>query len=78
MGVGLLPPSPAATRLTVGLAGDEAGEAGSFFFLLQLFDLVGVEEGSGASVEDGTGEEEGVEGEPCPETKVATAGPGKV
>jgi len=74
--VGLLPASPAATRVTEGPETDEELGAGCFFFL-QILDLVGVPDDWGAPVEDGVAvEEELEEGAPCPETNVATGGPG--
>jgi len=51
--VGLLPDSPAATRVRVGLAGDEGSEGvETFFFFLQNFDFAGVGEVSGGPVDD--------------------------
>lgn len=59
--MGLLPASPAATRVSVGVAADEEPEAVGLF-LLQLFDVAGVDEGRGSPVEDGA-ELAGEEGE---------------
>jgi hypothetical protein len=80
-GEGVLPDSPAGTRVRAGLGSEEEEEPG-FFFFLQVFGWAGEGEGWGVSVGEVAGREElegeGDAGESGPATKVATAGPGKV